>query len=424
MPVANHFSVNKSNQIKDLRKQGLSQRKIAESIGVDRKTVARHLPCEKPKGAKAPTDSDVNQADLPEPASHPKPRSASQCEPFRQAITELLKQGLHAQRIHQDLTAEHGFDGSYYSVRRFVKTLKSESPEAFRRIEVEPGPNGLISLNDSWTLYAWSHWIKRGQDDGKSLEKVVILHVDDHTDLMTPRLAMSVEDWRDSITGEVFDLTQPETVRSAVLSGAIGVGSFMSPFLHAVPRVEMRHLSKTTPTKSTQDHLITTNSIEDTILHPGGFRPAVALSKLSSAELDLVDPDSPTKRYRFTRHLRDWLAGIPDSPILLHIDMDYFNNRFDGDSDWEESASRHDPPLLSVLKSIDELFAAIDASGVSEQIEDVSVGISPRFFPAEMWRPCVEKLNDRLAPLGFGISPGGQPASNSFDASLHGRRDH
>lgn len=293
------------------------------------------------------------------------------------------------------------------------------------RKEVSHGPNGLISLNDSWTLYAWSHWIKRRQDDGKSLEKVVILHVDDHTDLMTPRLAMSVDDWRDSITGDVFDLTKPKTVRSAVLSGAIGVGSFMSPFLHAVPRVELRHLSKTTPTESTQDHLIIATSIEDTILQPGGSRPAVALSKPSSAELVLVDSDSPTKWYRFTRNLRDWLAGIPDSPILLHIDMDYFNNRFDGDSDWEESASRHDPPLVSVLKSIDELFAAIEASGVREQIEDVSVGISPRFFPAEMWRPCVERLNDRLAPLGFGISPpGGQPASNDFDASLHGKRDH
>tara|TARA_R110002073_G_scaffold148228_3_gene301255 strand:+ start:23405 stop:24520 length:1116 start_codon:yes stop_codon:yes gene_type:complete len=291
--------------------------------------------------------------------------------------------------------------------------------------QVSHSSKGLLSLNDSWTLYAWSHWIKRRQDNGKSLEKVVILHVDDHTDLMTPRLAMSVADWRDSITGEVFELTKPETVRSAILSGAIGVGSFMSPFLHSVPRVEMRHLSNTAPTECIQDHLITATRMEDTILQPGGFRPGVALSKISSAELDFVDPDSPTKRYRLTRHLTDWLADVPESPILLHIDMDYFNNRFDGDSDWKEFASRHDPPLESVLKSIDELFAAIEVSGASGKIEDVSVGISPRFFPAEMWRPCVERLNDRLAQLGFGIAaPGGQSASNGSDAPLHGKRDH
>jgi transposase len=98
------------------------------------------LPSDDPKGAKAPTGSGVKTDELPGPNSQsPKPLSASQCEPFRKAISELLKQGLHAQRIHQDLIAEHGFDGSYYSVRRFVKTLKSENPDAFRRIEVEPG---------------------------------------------------------------------------------------------------------------------------------------------------------------------------------------------------------------------------------------------------------------------------------------------
>ncbi|MEO1530408.1 MAG: helix-turn-helix domain-containing protein [Planctomycetota bacterium] len=40
--MANHLSVTKSNQIKRLRDEGLSQRKIAEAVGVDRKTVRRH----------------------------------------------------------------------------------------------------------------------------------------------------------------------------------------------------------------------------------------------------------------------------------------------------------------------------------------------------------------------------------------------
>lgn len=130
--MANHLSVTKSNQIKRLRQEGLSQRQIADAVGVDRKTVRRHLPDEVPKGTKAPTGSEPAGASLETP-------SASQCEPLRQVITEMLGAGLHAKRIHQDLTADHGFTGSYYSVRRFVKTLRSEKPEAFRRIEVEPG---------------------------------------------------------------------------------------------------------------------------------------------------------------------------------------------------------------------------------------------------------------------------------------------
>ncbi len=130
--MANHLSVNKSNQIKRLRQEGLSQRQIAATLGVDRKTVGRHLAEEDSNGTKAPTGSQSTDEVA-------KKASGSECEPHRETIIELLSAGLHAKRIHQDLVAEHGFDGSYYSVRRFVKTLRNEKPEAFRRIEVEPG---------------------------------------------------------------------------------------------------------------------------------------------------------------------------------------------------------------------------------------------------------------------------------------------
>lgn len=63
----------------------------------------------------------------------------SQCEPYRDIIIEMLERGLSAQRIWQDLTAEHGFADSYQSVRRFVRKLRTRTPLPFRRIESEPG---------------------------------------------------------------------------------------------------------------------------------------------------------------------------------------------------------------------------------------------------------------------------------------------
>ncbi len=63
----------------------------------------------------------------------------SDCEPFRPIILFKLEQGLTAQRIYQDLVAEHGFAGSYYSVRRFVRPLKTSEFLPFRRMECEPG---------------------------------------------------------------------------------------------------------------------------------------------------------------------------------------------------------------------------------------------------------------------------------------------
>jgi len=56
-------------------------------------------------------------------------------EPWRQQIQQGIDQGLTAKRIHQDLKEEHGFAGSYQSVKRFVRELGRVSPVPFRRME-------------------------------------------------------------------------------------------------------------------------------------------------------------------------------------------------------------------------------------------------------------------------------------------------
>jgi len=70
----------------------------------------------------------------------------SDCEPFRQAILDMLDVGLSAQRIYQDLVSDHGFAGSYYSVRRFVKHLSTSRPLPFRRLECGPGEEVQIDF--------------------------------------------------------------------------------------------------------------------------------------------------------------------------------------------------------------------------------------------------------------------------------------
>ena len=100
-----------------------------------------------------------------------------------------------------------------------------------------------------------------------------------------------------------------------------------------------------------------------------------------------------------TLDLDTWLRGLGDGPILLHIDMDYFNNRYDGDSDWRQRLDVLDPPLEVVLSKIDELGKILTNSEIRGNIEDVVVSYSPGFFPAEYWsaadaqlRPYLERL--------------------------------
>src|SRR3569623_2729448 len=63
----------------------------------------------------------------------------SECEPHRELILAKLDQGLSAQRIWQDLAADHGFTAAYDSVKRFVRSLGGYPVAPFRRLEMAPG---------------------------------------------------------------------------------------------------------------------------------------------------------------------------------------------------------------------------------------------------------------------------------------------
>jgi transposase len=186
--MANHLDMANIDSIVILHQRGWSQRRIARELGLDRETVARHLKAflagSKPASAdQAPIGSgpilagskpaSADQAPIgsavavaaSKPASadeapvgsgavadpaglvphaagepaNPQGSRASACEPWRAFILGKLDQGLCAQRIFQDLTAEHGYAGSYYSVCRFVRRLGVSTPLPFRRLECGPG---------------------------------------------------------------------------------------------------------------------------------------------------------------------------------------------------------------------------------------------------------------------------------------------
>jgi transposase len=171
--MANLLKMAIRETIRSLHRQGWSQRRIADELGINRETVARHLrradPPSKPanappgsdadpdasKPANAPPGSDAGP-DAPEltvalPGSRPEPQPrgsgrASGCEPWRDLIRAKCDLGLTAQRIYQDLVADHGFVGTYYCVRRFVRRLEESHDLPFRRMECDPGDEAQIDF--------------------------------------------------------------------------------------------------------------------------------------------------------------------------------------------------------------------------------------------------------------------------------------
>jgi transposase len=155
--MSNRLKVAMIAVILSLHRKGWSQRRIANELEIHRETVARYLRQVRaaPKPAIAPSGSDVPEAtpsaDAPVPGS-PGDRGGSargrlsDCEPWRDIIQFKCNQGLSAQRILQDLTSEHSFQGSYYTVRRFVRRLEPVHELPFRRLECEPGDEAQVDF--------------------------------------------------------------------------------------------------------------------------------------------------------------------------------------------------------------------------------------------------------------------------------------
>jgi transposase len=150
--MSNQLNMVRIHDIITLVSNGLSQRQVAEKLQIHRQTVARYLRLsrqgqldpeetlqESSKSTQAPTGSE--QPELSKSSSVPagnfSPKSS--CEPLRTIIESKVQQQLTAQRIWQDLKLEHGFTGSYYSVRRFVRQLEAGQELPFRRMECSPG---------------------------------------------------------------------------------------------------------------------------------------------------------------------------------------------------------------------------------------------------------------------------------------------
>lgn len=166
--MANRIKMAIKHSILSLLGKGWSRRKIARELGIHRETVGRYAreratdDLISPAPGVEPEDKDNSKPAIvtlgsgakPDPKlSTVTPGSGSQCRPFREIILQKLEQGLEGVRIWQDLGAEHGFIGSYSSVKRFIRKIDGGLPLPFRRMECAPGEEAQVDFGTgAWTL--------------------------------------------------------------------------------------------------------------------------------------------------------------------------------------------------------------------------------------------------------------------------------
>ena len=186
--MANVLKMAKRHAIIGLLENGWSYRRIARELCVDRETVARYdkllrsnlaistpgsWPPDNPNAAISTPGSESpgnpNPA-ISTPGSLASPGRDSRCKPFAGEVQKKLDHGLSAQRIFQDLCQEHGFSGSYSSVKRYVRSLGNSTPLPFRRIEVEPGMEAQVDFGAG----AWI--IKDGRKRRPHIFRITLSH--------------------------------------------------------------------------------------------------------------------------------------------------------------------------------------------------------------------------------------------------------
>lgn len=128
---------------------GQSARHIAQDLGMSRNTVADYR--------KWAEESDLLSSPLPGVAELARrlaqrgrdrkaPQEQSKVQPFENRVGELLREGVEAKAIWQILR-EEGFEGSYSSVKRFVRKQAASRPlRGVVRLEVAPGEEAQVDF--------------------------------------------------------------------------------------------------------------------------------------------------------------------------------------------------------------------------------------------------------------------------------------
>ncbi len=178
--MANVIGMTQKRAITGLWELKWSHRRIAKELGLNRRTVARYIEeHELEQQVSAGADSKCTISPAGNEGSKctivPAGKSGrkSRCSPYSEHINGEIDKGLSAQRIWQDLVDDFGYEGSYDSVKRYVRNQKKRlSSGRIFRIEVLPGEEAQIDFGTG----AWIEETPGGKKRRSWIFRIVLSH--------------------------------------------------------------------------------------------------------------------------------------------------------------------------------------------------------------------------------------------------------
>lgn len=260
-------------------------------------------------------------------------------------------------------------------------TLLKVPPSKYNSFQVFSQNQGLC-LSDAWTPYAWSKHLNKICVP----ERLTIIHVDDHSDLMSPFIMQNDKQYFDMLTQREVTWSNPESVESAVRSGAITIGSMLTPIVMSAEQVNVIHLKQQSKTMT---RCLIKDTVDDNVLFQGAKR--LTINRDGTCCSSTQDCYIETSEYHLIHE-----HVLQNSTVILHIDMDYFNNRFNGSTSWRTDQISFDPDFATQKQEMEKLCSELSIVNNISPISCVYIGISPSFYPSEFWKEGLSFLLENL----------------------------
>jgi hypothetical protein len=260
-----------------------------------------------------------------------------------------------------------------------VLDLKLEDLPGFYEYSAIEDVETVISMFHSYALVAGSHFMK------KYPEKHItsIIHIDDHTDMM-PALTKEGE-------GEV-NLSQPDEILEKINYGTIGMGNFLTNFiLHSKPG-QIYHVKNDGQSSEVASFDKWELAVSCHNVNLGGhtFKKTEVYPNMKVGE-----ENASCWTYQLCNKFPATLPLGSSESVWLDIDLDFFSNRYNKDSDWEKLSS-YNPSLREVKQSLIQMKKDIMNASWIQQLAVLTVSYSPGFFPSEYFEIAKDLLVDPL----------------------------
>ena len=272
----------------------------------------------------------------------------------------------------------------------YYHALDPHLPAALARFDPPVAVDDILSYRSQGDLFdlcledSWSGWLIAGQlRRAPQTEDLVIIHLDDHTDMMSTLLECTDEGGLiEPSTLRRFHPEEPTAWETAILCGSIGIGCFITPFYWGARCTHVRHLNNASASARRCN----------AIRKPCRYE-LIPEKRFAAVDFTEGDAAATVGSYMVDSRCDELLEGLPRGRVIVHVDLDYLINDFNGnprDGAYVPSAVATEAARRKIVR----FFHALHVRRV--KVARWIIATSPGFCSACHWDWMLDAFAERI----------------------------